>query len=101
MLRKDYFWPNMKNELAEYIAKCFECRQVKNEHQHPNGLLQPLCIPSWKWEIISPYFITFLLRNQKWNDSIMVVVDKLSKAAHFIVVKTTYKVANIADIFIK
>ena len=32
MLRKDYFWPNMKNELAEYIAKCFECRQVKNEH---------------------------------------------------------------------
>ena len=46
MLRKDYFWPNMKNELVEYIAKCFECQQVKTEHQHPAGLLQPLPIPS-------------------------------------------------------
>ena len=46
MLRKDYFWPNMKNELVEYIARCFECQQVKTEHQHPVGLLQPLPIPS-------------------------------------------------------
>ena len=37
MLRKDYFWPNMKNELAEYIARCFECQQVRAEHQHPAG----------------------------------------------------------------
>ena len=46
MLLKDYFCPNMKNELAKYIAKCFECQQVKTEHQHPAGLLQPLPIPS-------------------------------------------------------
>ena len=46
MLEKDYFWPNMKNELAEYIAKCFECQQVKTEHQHPSSLLHPLPIPS-------------------------------------------------------
>ena len=48
MLQKDYFWPNMKNELAEYIAKCFESQQVKTEQHHPAGLLQPLPIPSWK-----------------------------------------------------
>ena len=53
MLRKQYFWPSMNTELAEYIARCFECQQVKNEHQHPAGLLHPLPIPSWKWEIIS------------------------------------------------
>ena len=58
MLQKDYFWPNMKNELVEYIAKCFECQQVKTEHQHPTGLLQPLRIPRWKWEITSLDFIT-------------------------------------------
>ena len=58
-------------------------------------------IPSWKWEIISLDFITGLPRNQNQNDSIMVVVDKLSKVAHFIPVKTTYKAANIADIFLK
>ena len=89
----------MKNELREYIAKCFECQQVKTKHQHPAGLLQPLPIPSWKWEIISLDFIMGLPRNQNLNDSIMVVVDKLSKVAHFIPVKTTYKAANIVDIF--
>ena len=74
---------------------------MKTEHQHPTGLLQPLPIPSWKWEIISLDFVTGLPRNHNLNDSIMVVVDKLSKAAHFIPVKTNYKAANIADIFLK
>ena len=101
MLRKDYFCLNMKTKLAEYIARCFECQQVKTEHQHPTGILQPLPIPSWKWEIISLDFFTGLPKNQNLNDSIMVVVDKLSKAAHFIPIKTTYKAANIANIFLK
>ena len=91
----------MKTELGEYIARCFECQQVKTEHQHTAGLLQPLPIPSWKWEIISLDFVTGLPKNHNLNDSIMVVVEKLSKAAHFIPVKTTYKAANIADIFLK
>ena len=101
MLRKDYLWPNMKTELAEYIARCFECQQVKTEHQHLAGLLQPLPIPNSKWEIISLNFITGLPRNQNLNDSIMVLVEKFSKEAHFIPIKTTYKAANIADIFFK
>ena len=58
-------------------------------------------ITSWKWEITSLDFITGLPRNQNLNDSIMVVVDKISKEAHFIPVKTTYKTANISDIFMK
>ena len=69
MLGKDYFWANMKNELVEYIVRCFECQQVKIEHQHPARLLQPLPIPSWKWEIINLDFVTGLPRNQnllKW-----------------------------------
>ena len=91
----------MKNELGEYIARCFECQQVKTEHQHPVGLLQPLPIPSWKWEIINVDFITGFPRNLNHNDSIMVFIDKLNKVAHFIQVKTTHKVANIAKIFMK
>ena len=67
----------------------------------PRGLLQSLPIPSWKWEIISLDFITGMPRNQNQNDSIMVVVDKLRKEAHLILVKTTYKAASIADIFLK
>ena len=50
----------MKNDAANYLARCIECQQVKNEHQHHVGLLQPLPIPEWKWEIISMDFITGL-----------------------------------------
>ena len=43
-MRKELFWPNMKNEVAEYVSRCIECQQVKAKHQHPTGLLQPLHI---------------------------------------------------------
>ena len=79
----------MKNKVAKILARCIECQQVKVEHQEPTCLLQPLPIWNWKWEVIGLDFITGLPKNQKQNDSIMVVVDKLSKEAHFIHVKTT------------
>ena len=81
----------MKTKLAEYIARCFECQQVKTEHQHPAGLLQPLPIPSWKWEIISLNFITGLPKNQNQNDSIMVVVDNLRKTLTLYMLKLLIK----------
>ena len=79
MLRKENLWPNMKNEVAEFLARCIECQQVKTEHLHPAGIVQRLPIPNWKWEVISLEFVTGLPKNQKQNDSIMVVVDKLRK----------------------
>jgi len=100
-IRKEYFWPGMKRNIVEYLARCLECQQIKAEHQHPAGLLQPLPIPEWKWEIISMDFITGLPRTKKNNDSIMVVVDKLSKAAHFIPVQSTFRAAQIAHIFMQ
>jgi hypothetical protein len=100
-LRKQFYWPNMKSETTDYLSKCLDCQQVKVEHQHPTGLLQPLPIPEWKWEIISMDFITGLPKTQRQHDSIMVVVDKLSKSAHFIPVKSTYKAINITEIFMK
>jgi hypothetical protein len=92
-----------KNEkdTTDYLAKCLECQQVKVEHQHPTGLLQPLPIPEWKWETISMDFITGLPKTTKQNDAIMVVVDKLSKVSHFILVKSTCKEIDIASIFMK
>ena len=101
ILRKYYFWPNMKNEVVELLVGCIEFQQVKVEHRHATRLLQPLTITNWKQEVINLDFITDFPENQKQNDSIMVVLDKLSKVAHFIHVKTTYKAANIADIFMK
>jgi hypothetical protein len=100
-LIKLFYWPNMKGETTEYLARCQDCQQVKAEHQHPAGLLQPLPVPEWKWEAISLDFIIGLPKTQKQNDSIMVVIDKLSKSAHFIPVKSTFKAINIAEIFMK
>ena len=84
MIRKYLFWTNMKKEVAEYLAHFLECQQVKVEHQNPVVLLQSLSIPEWKWETISMDFITGLPNNFRQRDSIMVVVDKLIKASHFI-----------------
>jgi hypothetical protein len=91
----------MKGEIAEYLARCRDCQQVKTEHQHPASLLQPLPVPEWKWETISLDFITGLPKTQKHNDSIMAVIDKLSKYAHFSLVKSTFKAINITEIFMK
>ena len=74
---------------------------MKVENQHPTRLLQPLPIPKWKWEVISLDLITSFSLTQKQHDSIMVVVYKLSEYAHFIPVKLTYKVFNVAEIFLK
>jgi hypothetical protein len=70
-------------------------------NRHPAGLLQPLPIPEWKWETISMDFITGLPKSTKKNDAIMVVVDKLSKSAHFIPVKSTCEAIDISNIFMK
>ena len=90
-VKSHYFWPGMKREIIEYIARCMECQKVKAEHRHPVGLLQPFPIPEWKWKVVTMDFITGLPRTGKLHDSIMVVVDKLTKAAHFIPLKTTHK----------
>eukprot|EP00253_Pinus_taeda_P016605 PITA_16605 len=100
-IRKEYFWPGMKKNIVEYLSRCLECQQIKAEHQHPAGLLQPLPVPEWKWEIISMDFITGLPKTKRNNDSIFVVVDKLSKTAHFIPVQSTYRAAQIAHIFMQ
>jgi hypothetical protein len=100
-VKSHYFWPGLKKEIAEYITRCMECQKVKAEHRHPARLLQHLPILEWKWDVVTMDFITGLPRTRKQHDSIMVVVDKLTKAAHFIPLKTTHRAADVADIFLK
>ena len=91
----------MKNGIAEYISKCVKCQHVKVEHQHLIGLLQPLPIMEWKWEAISMDFITGFPMTMRQHDSIMVVVDNLTNASHFILFKSTYKDDGITKLFMK
>jgi hypothetical protein len=100
-IRQLYYWPRMKQDISKYIVNCLESQQVKFEHQHPARLLQPLQIIEWKWEVISIDFIIGLPKTIKQHDGIMVVLDKLSKEAHIVPIKSTFKAINIANVFMK
>ncbi|WVZ93549.1 hypothetical protein U9M48_039520 [Paspalum notatum var. saurae] len=99
-LKERFWWYGMKRAVAEYLAICDTCQRVKAEHQRPVGLLQPLKVPEWKWEEITMDFIVGLPRTQKGYNSIWVVVDRLTKVAHFIPVNTTYLGAKLAELYI-
>jgi hypothetical protein len=100
-LKERYWWYGLKRDVAEYVALCDTCQRVKAEHQRPAGLLQPMKIPKWKWEEVSMDFIVGLPRTQRSYDSIWVIVDRLTKVAHFLPVKTTYKGARLAELYME
>ena len=89
----------MKKDIAEYTSRCLTCQQVKAEHQKPAGLLQPLPVPEWKLVEISMDFIVGFPRSKKGNDSIWVIVDRHTKSAHFLPVKTIYTADTLARIY--
>ena len=88
-LREVFWCEGIKKDIAEFFAKCPNCQQVKFEHQNSGGLLQEIQVPTWKLEEINMDFFLGLPRQQKY-DSIWVVVDRLTKSAHFIPIKSTY-----------
>ena len=90
----------MKYDIAAYVARCDICQRVKAELKRPAGLLQPQDIPVWKWEDISMDFIVGLPRSQKRHDSIWVIVDRLTKVAHFILMKIAYTTNKLVDLYI-
>ncbi|GJT42812.1 putative nucleotidyltransferase, ribonuclease H [Tanacetum coccineum] len=97
---KQYFWWNgIKQDVATFVSKCMTCQQVKIEHQRASGLLQPLEIPMWKWDEISMDFVTGLPTTQKRHDAIWVVVDRLTKSAHFLPIRKNYGISKLAEIF--
>nr|GEU95882.1 retrotransposon protein, putative, Ty3-gypsy subclass [Tanacetum cinerariifolium] len=98
-LKQKFWWNGMKQDVARFVAKCLTCQQVKIEHQRASGLLQPLDVPIWKWDQISMDFVTGLPRTLKKNDAIWVVVDRLTKSAHFLHIQQRYSVSKMAEIF--
>jgi hypothetical protein len=99
-LKGTFWWNNMKREIAGYVARCLVCQQVKIEHQRPGGLLQPLPIPEWKWEHISMDFVTGFPRTPNGNDSIWVIVDRLTKSAHFLAIKIGLSLERLAKLYV-
>ncbi|GJY15268.1 putative reverse transcriptase domain-containing protein [Tanacetum coccineum] len=86
-----YWWPGMKKDIAVYVSKCLTCLKVKAEHQRPSGLLQQPEIPEWRWEGIAMDFVTKLPRTSSGHDTIWVIIDRLTKSAHFLPIREDYK----------
>ncbi|GJY51666.1 putative reverse transcriptase domain-containing protein [Tanacetum coccineum] len=100
-LKKLYWWPNMKGIIAEYVSKCLTCSRVKTKCQKPSGLLIQLEIPTWKWERITMDFVTKLPKTSSGHDPIWVIVDRLTKSAHFIPTRETDSMETLTRLYIK
>ncbi|PNX87285.1 retrotransposon-related protein, partial [Trifolium pratense] len=100
-IKEIYWWEGMKKDVAEFVSKCLICQQVKAEHQRPAGLFQRIEIPEWKWERITMDFVTGLPRTLRGFDSAWVIVDRLTKSAHFLPVKTTYSASQYAKLYVE
>jgi len=95
-LHEHFWWKGMKRDIAEFVGQCLVCQLFKVEHQKPSGKLQPLPIPKWKWDHITMDFVCGLPRTSSNHDEIWVVVDRLTKLAHFIIVHMNYSLARFA-----
>ncbi|GKC58285.1 putative reverse transcriptase domain-containing protein, partial [Tanacetum coccineum] len=100
-LKKLYWWPNMKAEIATYISKCMTCAKVKAKYQKPSNLLVQLKIPQWKWENITMDFVTKFPKTESRQDTIWVIVDRLTKSAHFLLIKETDTMEKLTRQYLK
>src|SRR5581483_10192732 len=99
-LKEHYWWPGMKKDIALYVSKCMTYARIKAEHQKPSGHLQQPEIPKWKWEQISIDFVTKLPKTKKGHDSIWVIVDRLTKYAHFLPIRENFSIDKLAQLYV-
>ena len=90
----------MKKDIYEYVAKCLTCQQVKDEHQVPSGLLNPLPIPHWKWDNITMDFVSGFPLTQRKHDAVWVIVYRLTKSAHFLPIRLDYSTNRLEDLYV-
>nr|GFA33019.1 reverse transcriptase domain-containing protein [Tanacetum cinerariifolium] len=100
-MKKIYWWPNMKADIATYVSKCLTCVKVKAEHQKPSGLLVQPKIPEWKWDNITMDFVTKLPQSLQGYDTIWVVANRLTKSTIFTPIRETDSMDKIARIYLK
>ncbi|GJY92089.1 putative reverse transcriptase domain-containing protein [Tanacetum coccineum] len=100
-MKKLYWWPNMKADIATYVSKCLTCAKVKAEHQRPSGLLVQPKIPEWKWDNITMDFVYLAPSPSQGYDTIWVIVDRLTKSAIFTPMRETDPMDKLARMYLK
>ena len=89
-VKESFIWDGLWRDVVKFVSECLPCQQNKVDSRLPAGLLQPLPIPDGKWTHIAMDFITGLPSTDKGWDSIFVVVDRMTKQAHFILTRTRF-----------
>ncbi|GKA66120.1 putative reverse transcriptase domain-containing protein [Tanacetum coccineum] len=100
-MKRLYWWPNIKANIATYVSKCLTCTKVKAEHQRPSGLLVQPDIPQWKWDNITMDFVTKLPKSSQGYDTIWVIIDRLTKSAIFVPMRETDPIDKLARMYLK
>lgn len=100
-LKRSYWWQGLKRYVAKFVSRCMTFQQVKAEHQRPRGVLQPIQISEWKWKGILMNFIICLPKTMNGNDAIWVNVDRLTKSAYILAIKTTITLEQLAQLYVK
>ncbi|GKB61348.1 putative reverse transcriptase domain-containing protein [Tanacetum coccineum] len=100
-LKKLYWWPNMKADISAYVSRCLTCSKVKAEHRKPSGLLVQPEIPEWKWEKITMDFVTKLPKTVNGYDTIWVIIDRLTKSAHFLPMREIDPMEKLMKLYMK
>ena len=100
-LKISFRWFGIKRDVSKFVTKCLVCQRVKAEHQVPSELLQPIRIPEWKWDRITMDFVVGLPLIGRKHDSVWVVVDRLTKSAHLLLVRTDYSLDKLVELYIK
>ena len=90
----------MKKEITKFVYSCLTCQKSTVKHQKPTSLMKPLSIPEWKSYSVSMDFVPGLLKTSKGNDSIWVIVDRLTKSTHFLPMKINHPMEKLADMYI-
>ena len=100
-LRRQYYWNGMKKHVGDFVRRCLTCQQLKAEHEKPAGLLQPLEVAERKWEHVTMDFVTYLPRIPQGYDAVWVIVDRLTKSAHFLAVRMTFTLERFFRLYIQ
>ena len=100
-LRRQYYWSRMKRYVGDFVRRCLTCQQVKAEHQKPARLLHPLEVAEWKWEHVTMDFVTHFPQTPQRHDAVWVIVERLTKSAHFLAVRMTFSLERFCRLYIR
>ena len=100
-LRRQYYWSGMKRHVGDFVRRCLMCQHVKAEHHKPARLLQLLEVAEWKWEHVTMDFVTHLPWTPQGHDAVWVIEDRLTKSAHFLVVRMTFTLERFYRLYVR